>query len=187
MTRMLALITPEAKTRAKAKPARDENRRRVGSVMSAVPAACPPCRRLPGAGQDAGEKREHDDAAHPGRYAHQVQAEGVDGAFVVAGAGRVADQRRGNQPDQREHQGRCQSAAGADPEERGGDDGSDDDHGQPGPAGLDVRHEVDQGPGELRVAGKPLPGDVRVAQDQHGDRGECPRRRRRPRRQPTHG
>ena len=173
--RMLALITPEAKTRTKAKPARDENRRRVGSVMSAVRRACPGGAAAGArAFQDAGEDCEHDDAAHPGRYADQVQAERVDGALVVAGAGGVSDQGSGNQPDQRKDQRQCQAAAGAHSEQGGGNDGGDDDDSQPRASGFDVRHEVHEGAGEFRVPGDALPRNVRVAQDQYGDRGQRP-------------
>ena len=74
-----------------------------------------------------------------------------------------------DEPDQGEHQALPRGRPGADAEERRRDDGSDDDHGQPGAAGFDVGHEVDQGTGEFRIPGDALPRDVRVAQHQHGN------------------
>ena len=65
-----------------------------------------------GGSQDAGKQCQHDDAAHPGRYAHQVEAQRVDGAFVVGRAGGVADQRGGYESDEGEHQGRGQASQG---------------------------------------------------------------------------
>ena len=165
---MLELITPEAKTRTKAKPARAENRRSVGSVISGRAAGL---RAGRGGSQDAGKQGQHDDAADPGRHAHQVQAERVDGAFVVGGAGGVSDQRGGDESDEGEHQGRRQASPGRGRRKSAVvTTAAMIDDGQPCAAGLDVGHEVDQGAGEFRVPGDPLPGDVRVAQHQHGNR-----------------
>ncbi len=167
-----ALITPEAKTKAKANPATAENRRRVGSVMSVLPDRTPP---PSGGGQDAGEEGQDNDASQPGRDADEVQAKGVDGALVVVRAGRVPIRAAGARTDQREDGVSAKGSARSDAEQRGGDHGGDDDDGQPGAPGLDVgRHEVDKGLGEFGVARDRLPRDVRVAEDQHPNSGEGP-------------
>ena len=147
---MLELITPEAKTRTKAKPARAEKRRSVGSVISgrlpdfepdAAPPSTPESRAsmmMPPTQADTPTRCRPSELMAPSWSAELAEWPiSADGTSPMRESTRVA----------------ARAAPGADAEECRGDHGGDDDNGQPGAAGLDVGHEVDQGAGELRVPG----------------------------------